>query len=141
MNRRRRNILTVAAVFAVTAGLGYVVARASQHQAKAAAPDHIINLLSDRADPSAMAVIRGDYVQFDAKDGKTHNIGQGSGDDQVHQQLGQAVHEHDYTAKESGAFGPDEGYRVQFNKTGTYAFHDHLNPKISVTIVVYEKHQ
>jgi plastocyanin len=139
MTKNVRLIIVVAGILVVTSGFGFGLARLTAPKTASAAADHTVNLLADRADPTAIAVLKGEYVQFNSKDGKTHNIGQGSGDDPVHQQLGQDVHAHNYNEKESGNFGADEGYRVQFNEVGTYAFHDHLNPKISVTVIVYEK--
>lgn len=141
MNKRFRLGLIVAGILIVTGALGFALATATAPKAATVQADHVVALLSDHADPSAIAVTKGDYVQFNARDGKTHNIGQGSGNDEVHQGLSAATHEHDYSAKESGAFGANEGYRAQFNMVGTYTFHDHLNPKISVTVIVYEKHK
>ena len=139
MNRKLRLVMIVVGILLVTSGVGFALAKTSAPKVSSTPPDHTVSLLNDHADPSAIAVTKGDYVQFNAKDGKTHNIGQGSGNDEVHQGLNGTSHEHDYRAKESGAFGADEGYRVQFNQTGTFSFHDHLNPKISVTVIVYEK--
>lgn len=118
--------------------VGFGIAMATRPPAKPVDTSHIVNLLSDRADPSAIAVTKGSYVQFNAKDNQKHNLAQGSGDDEVHQQANQSVHDHAAGGKESGDFGPGEGYRVTFNQTGTFSFHDHNNPKISISVVVYE---
>ncbi len=40
---------------------------------------------------------------------------------------------------ESGDFGANEAWKVQFKDEGTFQFHDHLNPKISVLMVAYIK--
>lgn len=111
-------------------------------QARKATPktgETVVRLLSDHADPSAIAVTKGSYVRFNSADGKSHNIGQGSGTDEVHQAIGSNEHDHAQGGKVSGEFGADEAYRVQFNQVGTFSFHDHMNPKIFVTVVVYEK--
>lgn len=116
--------------------------KATSLQARKSTPkssDAVIRLLGDHADTSVIAVTRGSYVQFNSADGKMHDIGQGSGDDEVHQAAGADQHDHAPDGKQSGEFGADEAYRVQFNQVGTFSFHDHLNPKISVTVVVYEK--
>ncbi len=134
----RTGILLIG-IFLLTVGAGFGATTLRRDKATPITDkNHVVELKSDRAEPSAIAVTKGAYVQFNSKDGKSHNIGEGSGDDGIHQAEHQPEHAHDYQAKVSGAFGPDEGYRVLFNKTGTYEFHDHLNPKISVTVVVYE---
>ena len=99
-----------------------------------------LNLTRQGADPSIIAITKGDYVEFDVKDGKQHQISQGSGDDEAHQQAHNDIHEHLVGGKQSGVFGPSQGYRVQFHQTGTFSFHDHFNPKLSLTVVVYESH-
>ncbi len=133
-------IVMVAVLFAATMATGFVVAQASNHRTVTAASSHVVQLLSDHASPSVIAITKGDYVQFSSRDGQVHNIGQGKGDDEVHQQAHADTHDHTAGGKESGNFGAGEAYRVQFNQTGTYSFHDHLHPKISVTVVVYEQH-
>jgi plastocyanin len=117
-----------------------------------------VDLIDNRAEPSAVSVEKGKHVQFNTKDGKTHNIGQGGGEAGTHavnpavpgnghpegdastdhQHATSEAHDHTAGTKVSGDFGRDQAYRVQFNETGTYTFHDHLNPKISVVIVVYD---
>ncbi len=135
-----KQVIGFMAILALTAAVGFrATSSLGAHKSRSIDASHVVNLLSDHADPSVIAVVKGEYVQFNSKDGKTHNIGQGSGDDEVHQSLGADQHDHAAEGKESGEFSPSEGYRVQFNQTGTYAFHDHLNPKISITVVVYEK--
>ena len=44
------------------------------------------------------------------------------------------VHEGKFS---SGEFKADEAWRVQFNDAGTFFFHDHLNPKLNILVVVY----
>ena len=86
-----------------------------------------INLFADKAVPDTIAVPVGTYVQFNSKDGKTHDLAQGEGG-----------HEHVHTGKfQSGDFKGDEAWRVQFTQDGHYYFHDHLNPEISILVVVY----
>ena len=133
----KRNELTLIAIFVVFA-LGAFIA--SRTYAKASAQSdirHSVALTMSGIQPSAIAITKGDYVEFDTKDGRTHEIGQGKGDDAVHQDAGQYVHDHLIGGKQSGNFGPGEGYKVQFSQTGTYDFHDHLHPELSLTVVVY----
>lgn len=92
-----------------------------------------VSLLKDKAEPDIILVKTGQYVQFNARDGKEHNMAQGSGnatgDDHTHQATG----------VESGIFKKDEAYKVQFNKVGIYAFHDHYNPNLYIRVIVREK--
>ena len=89
-------------------------------------------LLEKGALPDALAVKLGESVEFDSRDGKAHSIAQGGGDEFDQN------HSHEEFGVESGQFGPDEAYRVGFTKPGTYHFHDHKNPHIFVTIIVYQ---
>lgn len=93
---------------------------------------HYISLLADKIEPNAIIIKVGEVVQFNTKDGRIHNIAQGAGAG-----LG-SKHDHTEGGLESGNFNADEGYRVSFKKVGTYEFHDHDNPKLFVTIVVYK---
>lgn len=92
-----------------------------------------VALSNGKADPNELIIHTNDKVQFNSRDGKSHNIAQGRGND-----YGQA-HEHagGVGAIESGNFRADEAYLVYFKKAGTYYFHDHLDPNIFITILVY----
>ncbi len=83
--------------------------------------------------PDAIVVKLGELLEFDARDGKLHDIARGGGDE-----FNQS-HSHEEFGIESGKFGPDEGYRVSFRAPGVYHFHDHYNPRIFVAVVVYEE--
>lgn len=86
-----------------------------------------VALQQDMAMPDTVAVPVGSYVQFNSADGKSHNLS-----------FGQGGEEHGHSGKfYSGEFKSDEAWRVQFNDEGSFVFHDHLNPKISVLVVVY----
>ncbi len=80
------------------------------------------------ARPDTVSVKKGDSIQFNSADGKTHDLS-----------LGKGGEEHGHTNKKfkSGDFGANEGWRVQLNNEGSFYFHDHLNPKINVLVVVY----
>ena len=82
--------------------------------------------------PDALTVHVGEYVQFDTADTQSHQIGLGGGDE-----YGKG-HEHVGIGEfESGTFGPDEAYRLQFKKAGVYDFHDHMHPKLFITVIAY----
>ena len=86
-----------------------------------------VDLYEDKASPDTLAVSVGSFVQFNSKDGKTHDLSLGGGGN-----------EHQHKGKfQSGEFKGDEGWRVQFKEEGTYTFHDHYNPKVNVVLVVY----
>ncbi len=90
-----------------------------------------VSLLTDRAEPNTILIPVGGEVQFNSKDGRQHSLAQGEGDEYGH------AHGHDQAGLESGLFGAEEGYKVTFKKTGAFFFHDHLNPKVGVSVVVY----
>lgn len=86
-----------------------------------------IALKKEGASPATVAVPVGGFVQFNSADGASHSLSIGSGG-----------HDHNHTGKfSSGTFKADEAWRVQFKDEGTFKFHDHLNPKINVLIIVY----
>jgi plastocyanin len=91
-----------------------------------------VALKVNHADPDAITVPIGGYVQFNSADNKTHSLASGSGDNHHN-----GSHKHNGTHV-SGDFKADEGWKVQFNKTGTYEFHDHYNPEVYITVVVYQ---
>ena len=86
-----------------------------------------IELQQDKASPDTVAVAKGSFVQINSADGQSHSLSLGEGG---------SAHSHNGSFN-SGTFKADEGWRVQFNEEGSYVFHDHLNPKISVLVVVY----
>ncbi len=92
-----------------------------------------VTLLGDHAEPEVLTIATNDFVQFLTKDGKNHVIAQGGGAG-----YDSSPHDHLESASASGAFGLNEGYKVQFKKVGVYDFHDDLNPKIFATVIVTE---
>ncbi len=93
---------------------------------------HPISLQVTKASPDIVRLPIGDYAQFNSRDNKSHDIAQGQGNGYG------ATHEHDESGIESGKFGPDEAYKIQFKKVGIYDFHDHLHPEIHVTIIAFD---
>ena len=90
-----------------------------------------IELQKDHMSPDALSIPVNQYVQFNTMDGQTHEIGLGGGDEYAHE------HEHTNGEFESAAFGIGEAYRVKITKKGVYDFHDHKNPKLFATVIVY----
>ena len=125
--------LVLAALFLSTIlGFGLVYGMSGRNSDAATAKSDscdgtCIALEKEAANPSSVAVPVGDYVQFNSADGNSHSLSQGGGGEE-HSHSGQFT---------SGTFGADEAWRVQFNDEGTFKFHDHLNPKINVIVVVY----
>lgn len=121
-------VLITAAILSF--GIIYVLSannEASQHTSQTSCSDTCVMLGKSGARPNTIAVARGSYVQFNSADGKSHNLSIGAGGE-----------EHEHTGKfYSGEFQADEAWRVQFNDEGTFKFHDHLNPKINIVVVVY----
>ncbi len=92
---------------------------------------YYVALNEKNAIPAELLIKRGEFVQFNSNDGKSHDISTGKGNDYGRE------HDHEGTTQ-SGPFGADEGYKVQFNLIGTYYFHDHNNPDITITVAVYD---
>lgn len=94
---------------------------------------HMVSLLENKVYPEIIIAKVGDYVQFNAMDGKEHNLSQGSGN---------AVskrHAHAEAGLESGKFKGDEAYKIQFKKVGIYSFHDHFNPDAYIRVIVDDR--
>ncbi|GAC1413044.1 MAG: hypothetical protein NVSMB66_3890 [Candidatus Doudnabacteria bacterium] len=133
------SFLIVAALGAVVYGINLKKKSSLRQPTLAAATAPVspyitkIDLLSDRAKPDVVAIKINQSVQFDTKDGQKHQISSGKGADG----LGDP-HQHDSTGIESAVFGPEEAYLLKFSKAGTYYFHDHFNPKIAATVIVYD---
>ncbi len=130
-----RKIIIIAAVFvaALVSGISISIVLDSSGDGSKEKPVHHVLLLRDGADPDAVFIRLGERVQFDSRDGQQHIIAQGGGDEFDQN------HSHEEFGVESGTFGPSEAYLAGFKRTGTYHFHDHLNPKIFVTVVVYNE--
>lgn len=86
-----------------------------------------VALKANRAEPDTISIAVGSEVQFNSADGKDHRLS-----------LGRGGQEHSHQGKfNSGTFKADEAWRVKFDQDGSYFFHDHLNPKINILVVVY----
>jgi plastocyanin len=127
-----KKTLILLSTFGLAAFIGSGVVWLNTAKAKTLpAPGVHVSLANDTATPSVVSVKVGESVQFDSKDGLSHNLAQGEGNENGE--------DHDHTAGglESGIFSSSEGYKVQFSKAGTYNFHDHLHPNIVVTVIAY----
>lgn len=89
-----------------------------------------VNLTATGASPDQVNVIVGKSIQFNSKDGKSHNLG--LSDDSQHNHSTESD-----TAYKSGVFKADEAWKASFKTAGTYTFTDSLNPKISILVVAY----
>lgn len=135
----KKMIFIMTAIIIAAASISFGLTYSKQPNTVAATGNVVqVDLLGDHAEPSVVSVEKGQYVQFNTKDNKRHDIGQGRGESVTHPTHSDVGHEHAFEAKQSGVFGGDEAYKVQFKETGTFTFHDHLNPTISIVVVVYE---
>ncbi len=134
MNRKLLIIIAILALAAGGVSFGLTRSYASQDEVASVLKDikgnaiQQVILNNDTAAPDAVSVPVGQSVQFNVADGQKHRMGFGAGG-----------HEHqEDNLYDSGEFGAGESWRVAFNKPGTYQFHDHLNPNISVLVVAYQ---
>ncbi len=120
-------IATVAVITAVITFGATLTFGNNQTGAPANCKGECVALGKNKATPDTLAVKVGSYVQFNSADGKTHRLS-----------IGEGGKEHDHKGNfSSGDFKGDEAWRVQFKDKGSFLFHDHYNPKISVSVVVY----
>jgi plastocyanin len=108
-------------------GIFYSISKNSGTETQAICQGICVSLYENRAAPDTVTVPVGTHVQFNSKDGKSHNLS-----------LGEGGEEHEHNGKfYSGEFQADEGWRAEFNQEGSFYFHDHFNPKINILVVVY----
>jgi plastocyanin len=122
--------LILAAFFMGALWVGIAYHEAKQRQIPKGTA-HQIALTAEKAEPSTMIIKTGDIVQFTVKDGQVRRIGQGSAEAGLHEQLLEGI--------QSEAF--NDQYRVEFKEPGTYSFHDHINPALTITIIVFDPTQ
>jgi len=122
-------ILTVGIVFGISYKIGFFNSPALGSPKNI----HMVSLMGNKAVPDIVLAKVGDFVQFNSKDGKDHNLAQGNGN------AVDKTHEHKEYGIESGNFKKDEAYKIQFKKVGIYAFHDHYNPDIYMRVIVDNK--
>ncbi len=145
----------IIAALLVSAVLGFVGARAytiGRTGGKNSCSSTCVYIHRDGFSQSELAVKVGSFVEFRTADNQTHNLALGSnkdvqagGDhaDAAHDSTAAAHnnaddHSHSHIAgTESGVFGADETWKVQFKQPGTYMIHDHLHPDQSILIVAY----
>lgn len=153
-----RTKVILVAVVAVAMGAGYYGAHALASKPSSIATDNTacngtcVYINSNGFSQDEMAVKVGESIEFRTADGQTHNLALGNGMEvhesaEVHdnsegrhdEEGAEATGSHDHIGgTESGVFGADEAWRVQFKKPGTFVVHDHLRPDSSILIVVYE---
>lgn len=129
--KNQNQALIVVFIVALIVGFAVVYSISSNDKSttysKSSCSGTCVSLFEDKASPDTLTVKVGDYVQFNSADGKSHNLS-----------LGKGGEEHGHKGKfYSGEFKADEAWRVQFKEEGTFFFHDHLNPKITILVVVY----
>lgn len=87
-----------------------------------------VALRSENKDPIDLLIKKGEYVQFNSKDGGQHQIVQGR----------HGNTEHAKQALDSKVFNGDEGYLIEFKATGKYEFHDNYDHDYTINILVYD---
>lgn len=131
--RLSRKQLSLLAVIALTAGfMGFFGMRATLGQTATATKScdlaKCVQLTESGAIPDILTIEVGTVVIFNSADGKKHSLSLGEGgEDHVHS-----------GPFSSGDFEADEAWKVEFKEQGTFEFHDHYNPKLSVLVVVFK---
>lgn len=104
-----------------------------------------VSILESGFSQGEIAVKVGEFVEFRSADGKAHDLALGEGADHgAHDEQSDTEHTdseytHDHiTGTNSGKFGPDEAWKVQFKKAGSYIIHDHLRPEFTILVVAYQ---
>lgn len=131
-------LMIALAIAGVGIGVATTLVSASPSTQAAACPEPCVLLKADGMYPNELAVQVGETVQFNAADGRKHNIAEGDGA-MTHEGHNAPSHHEHVGGLVSGDFAADEAWRATFKKPGTYKLHDHYNPKQNILIVVYEK--
>jgi len=111
---RNSLILTAVALVGLAVG-GMIDSRKSIQPAAEETSQHTvhISLFSDRAEPDAVTIPVGSYLQFNSRDGR-------------------------HTIAGSGELGPGVSHRVQFHEPGIFRLVDTQTPNIAVEVTVNE---
>lgn len=96
-----------------------------------------VALTKDNKGPVDLVIKTGEYVQFNSKDGKEHQIVRGV----ATEEHGATSTGHESSKISSGVIKSDEGYLLQFNEVGKFEFHDNYNHHYTITIIVYDPNQ
>ena len=121
-------------IFMLVAGFGIVfgVTKLTSPGDTAANKDdrviHEVALKKENKDPIDILIKKGEYVQFNSKDGGQHQVVQGNNNNTTHSN----------GSLDSGVFNGDEGYLLQFNEQGKFEFHDNYDHDYTMTIIVYD---
>lgn len=123
---RKHIVLTIVAVLFSFVSVYSITTSASTNAVKCPV-EACVSLNKQVATPTVVTVTSGSYVQFNSTDGGKHNIA-----------LAHSVVQHsDESEFDSGDFGGDEAYKVQFKQDGAYTFRDKYNNKVSINVIVY----
>ncbi len=132
MKKQQIIIAVVAGLVGFAAVFGFTSLRGHQQDIRSSSStcqvSACVALKETGADPDTITVKKGDSIQFNSADGKTHKLTLGKGGEE---------HEHTNKKFQSGDFKADEGWRVRLSDEGSFFFHDHYNPKINILVVVY----
>lgn len=135
-------VILIIAVTAAASGFFAVQAIAARGSSASQSCDVAVcvALTEQGMDPDTITLKKGEFVQFNAADGKTHNLAFGSGaDSAAHHDSAESGAPHEHAGDTvSGDFESDEAWRAQFNQVGTYRLHDHYNPELEIIVVVYD---
>lgn len=111
---------------------------------------HMVMLEKDGAKPDIVTINIGDTVQFNSRDGRSHQIVEEPGKEHASNNyplatLGEwlipkaSAHgeeRHKSGGLKSAVFGPDEAFQIRFDERGIKTFGDHLNSGFSIVVVV-----
>ena len=137
----------VAGVAVLALGIGYTSARTyatKPTQKRSSCSDTCVSIRADGFSQTELSIKVGTFVEFRSADGRTHDLALGGGTEHItsaHTELEQTTsnHPHDHIeGTDSGEFGADEAWKVQFKKAGTYVIHDHLHPELNILVIAYE---
>lgn len=93
---------------------------------------HTVDIKKENNQPIDLLIKKGEFVQFNSKDGGEHQIVQGEHSSELHGGNGLI---------DSGVFKGDEGYLLEFKEIGKFNFHDNLDRDYSITVIVYDPSQ
>jgi plastocyanin len=144
MSLSKKRLALFAVCFLVASSVAFAISfKLSSKQAKPVATTGLaqgtkenpynIDLKKENKDPIDLLIKTGEYVQFNSKDGGEHQIIQGASTNTEH---GATLHVP--SPLDSGVIKADEGYLLQFSKTGKYEFHDNYDHKYTITIIAYD---
>lgn len=138
--KQKLSLLLLAAAFVgIGAGLALFTNRSTVITAVQCPASVCAEVNASGINPDVITLEVGKKVQFSVVGDTMHNLALGKGEQTHGDGHGRGDGSHDHNGSfSSGDFGAGEAWQATFSEPGTYHLHDHYDPSLQVTVVVYQ---